>query len=183
MDSDFSEFSELSELAMDSCDYFSSFDCTESCGLCNLCNLVPGGSKRPECSTLCASGIDTCTSVCKAGQSRCANAVQLATALPRAPKTSILPKKNSKATSTVNPVIISQETEFTAESCNNFSKFDCMKTCGLCKFCDHPDFDITRPECSTHCANGIEACTKTCNAGQARCLIIELDTKSMRSPK
>ena len=182
MDSDFSEFSELSELAMDSCDSFSSFDCTESCGLCNLCNLVPGGSKRPECSMLCVSGISTCTSVCEAGQSRCANAVQLATALPRIPKTSTLPKENSKPT-TDNPVIISQETEFSMESCNNFSKFDCMKTCELCKFCDHPDFDITRPECSTHCANGIEACTKTCNDGQARCLIIELDTKSMRSPK
>ena len=67
MNSDFSEFPALSELTVESCDYFSSFDCKETCGLCKLCDLIPGGSSRPECSTLCASGIDTCTSVCQAG--------------------------------------------------------------------------------------------------------------------
>merc|ERR1712024_347984 len=154
MNSDFSEFPALSELTVESCDYFSSFNCKESCGLCNLCDLIPGGSSRPECSTLCASGIDTCTSVCQAGQARCANAAQLATT--PAPKA----------------VPVSQEvaTEFTIESCNYFSKFDCKETCGLCKFCDLPGFDKTRPECSTYCVNGIDACTQTCNAGQARCL-------------
>ena len=154
MNTDFSGFSDLSELTVESCDYFSSFNCKESCGLCKLCDLVPGGSRRPECSTLCASGIDTCTSVCEAGQARCANAAQLATT--PAPKA----------------VPLSQEvaTEFTIESCNYFSKFDCKETCGLCRFCDVPGFDKTRSECSTHCANGIDACTQTCNAGQAKCL-------------
>ena len=154
MNSDFSEFPALSELTVESCDYFSSFDCKETCGLCKLCDLIPGGSSRPECSTLCASGIDTCTSVCQAGQSRCANAAQLATT--PAPKA----------------VPVSQEvaTEFTIESCNYFSKFDCKETCGLCRFCDVPGFDKTRSECSTYCVSGIDACTQTCNAGQARCL-------------
>ena len=67
MNSDVADFSSLSELTVKSCDYFMSFNCKESCGLCNLCNLVPGGSKRTECTTLCASGINTCTSVCEAG--------------------------------------------------------------------------------------------------------------------
>ena len=130
MNSDFSEFPALSELTVESCDYFSSFDCKESCGLCKLCDLVPGGSKRPECSTLCASGIDTCNSVCQAGQARCANAAQLSsTPAPKA-------------------VPVSQEvaTEFTIESCNYFSKFDCKETCGLCRFCDVPGFDKTRSD-------------------------------------
>ena len=69
MNSDVADFSSLSELTVESCDYFMSFNCKESCGLCNLCNLVPGGSKRTECTTLCASGINTCTSVCEAGTS------------------------------------------------------------------------------------------------------------------
>merc|ERR1712073_102003 len=68
------------------------------------------------------------------------------------------------------PVSLEVATEFTIESCNYFSKFDCKETCGLCRFCDVPGFDKTRSECSTYCVSGIDACTQTCNAGQARCL-------------
>merc|ERR1711936_1167669 len=127
----------------------------ESCGLCNLCNLVPGGSKRPECSTLCASGIDTCTSVCEAGQARCANAAQLATT--PAPKA----------------VPVSQEvaTEFTIESCNYFSKFDCKETCGLCNLCNLVPGGSNRAECSTLCNLGINKCTSVCEAGKNRCSV------------
>ena len=153
MNTDFSGFSDLSELTVESCDYFSSFNCKESCGLCNLCNLVPGGSKRIECTTLCASGINTCTSVCEAGQARCAKAPQLATT--PAPK----------------EVAVTHEdvAEFTVQSCKYFSKFNCQKSCGLCKFCSIPGIDKTRPECKKHCGNGIEACTFSCIAGQAKC--------------
>ena len=56
---------------IDSCQYFGNFNCKETCGLCNLCNLVPGGSNRPECSTLCNLGINKCNSVCEAGKTRC----------------------------------------------------------------------------------------------------------------
>ena len=153
MNSDFADFSALSELTVDQCDYFMSFNCKESCGLCNLCNLVPGGSKRIECTSLCASGINTCTSVCEAGQARCAKAPQLATT--PAPK----------------EVAVTHEdvTEFTVQSCIYFSKFNCQKSCGLCKFCSIPGIDKTRPECKKHCGNGIEACTFSCIAGQAKC--------------
>merc|ERR1711988_736499 len=155
MNSDFSEFPALSELTVESCDYFSSFDCKESCGLCKLCDLVPGGSKRPECSTLCASGIDTCTSVCQAGQARCANAAQLSsTPAPKA-------------------VPVSQEvaTEFTIESCNYFSKFDCKETCGLCNLCNLVPGGSNRPECSTICNLGINKCNSVCEAGKTRCSV------------
>ena len=155
MNTDFSGFSDLSELTVESCDYFSSFNCKESCGLCKLCDLVPGGSRRPECSTLCASGIDTCTSVCEAGQARCANAAQLATT--PAPKS----------------VEVTQDVanKFTVDSCKYFATFDCDESCGLCDLCGLPGF--TGPsECSTLCAGGVQKCTKSCKAGQEQCLIV-----------
>ena len=77
MGTDFDDFSKMAEFTVESCDYFTSFNCKDTCGLCNLCNVIPGGSKRPECNTLCNSGVNTCTAVCEAGQARCAKSAQL----------------------------------------------------------------------------------------------------------
>ena len=189
MNLDFSPFSALSDHPMESCDFLLSFNCKESCGLCNLCNLVPGGSKRPECSSICASGIDTCTRVCKAGQARCDKASQIATIpaptaikvsqemtnagqLAKTPTPKVIPfSREVTATQIPKSIEVTQgiTTELTIQTCKSISKSDCKKTCELCKFCNLPGFDKTRPECSMHCVNGIEACPSVCQTVHARC--------------
>ena len=58
-------------ITVDSCELFGQYTCKDTCGLCNLCNLAPGGSDRPECTTLCNLGINKCYSVCEAGKAKC----------------------------------------------------------------------------------------------------------------
>ena len=58
-------------ITVESCELFGEYTCKDTCGLCNLCNLAPGGSDRPECTTLCNLGINKCYSVCEAGKAKC----------------------------------------------------------------------------------------------------------------
>ena len=115
MSTDFSDFSKMAEFTVESCDYFASFNCKNTCGLCDLCNVIPGGSKRPECSTLCNYGVDKCTALCEAGQARCARSAQLV------------------STPAPEPVVVSKavETQFTVDSCKYFASFDCDESLSL----------------------------------------------------
>jgi hypothetical protein len=139
-------------ITIESCELFGEYTCKDTCGLCNLCNLAPGGSDRPECTTLCNLGIDKCYSVCEAGKAKCS-------AFSPSTTTSIQTKAVVPRTSNNS----STETEISMEAC----KFDCEKTCDLCDSCTPSS---TRAECSTLCKLGKQKCTEYCSNGQERCL-------------